>query len=83
QIRRSYAMHYGNGILRNKAHWAPRSNSLDGPAFWTKAALTAAWRKTGMEKKNTYKRVLSYKVDPDAPLGVVPVAEKDRTTVIL
>ncbi|MDT7606761.1 MAG: hypothetical protein QOG96_1264, partial [Pseudonocardiales bacterium] len=83
QIRRSYAMHYGNGILRNKAHWAPRSNSLDGPAFWTKAALTAAWRKTGMEKKNTYNRVLSYKVDPDAPLGVVPLAEKDRTTVLL
>ncbi|MDT7629798.1 MAG: hypothetical protein QOI50_1728, partial [Pseudonocardiales bacterium] len=51
--------------------------------FWTKAALTAAWRKTGMEKKNTYKRVLSYKVDPDAPLGVVPLAEKDRTTVLL
>jgi hypothetical protein len=44
RIRRSYAMHYGNGILRNKGHWAPRSSSLNGPAFWAKAGLTAAWQ---------------------------------------
>lgn len=80
-IRRSYAMHYGNGILRNKAHWAPKSHSLDGPAFWAKAGLTAAWRKSGMQKKQSYKRVLSYRVDPSAPLGVVPLDEKERITV--
>jgi hypothetical protein len=80
-IRRSYAMHYGNGILRNKAHWPPKSSSLDGPAFWAKAGLTAAWRKSGMQKKQGYKRVLSYRVDPSAPLGVVPLDEKDRITV--
>jgi hypothetical protein len=80
-IRRSYAMHYGNGILRNAAHITPRSQSLDGPAFWTKVGLTAAWRKSGMQKKQSYKRVLTYKVDPDAPLGVVPLAEQDRKTV--
>jgi len=83
KIRRSYAMHYGNGVLRNNAHWAPKSSSLDGPAFWAKVGLTAAWRKSGMEKKQGYKRVLTYKVDPDAPLGVVPLEEKDRTTVSL
>jgi hypothetical protein len=76
-------MHYGNGVLRNNAHWAPKSSSLDGPAFWAKVGLTAAWRKSGMEKKQGYKRVLTYKVDPDAPLGVVPLEEKDRTTVSL
>jgi hypothetical protein len=81
EIRRSYAMHYGNGILRNKARWAPKSSSLDGPAFWAKVGLTAAWRKAGMEKKEGYKRVMTYKVDPSAPLGVVPLEEKDRTVV--
>jgi hypothetical protein len=79
-VRRSYAMHYGNGILRNVAHWNPRSSSLDGPAFWAKAALTAAWRKSGLQNKQGYKRVMSYKIDPDAPLGVVPVEENDRVT---
>jgi hypothetical protein len=82
-IRRSYAMHYGNGILRAKAGWTPRSSSLDGPAFWTKAALTAAWRKSGMQAKEGYKRVLTYKVDPDAPLGVVPLPEHERSVVTL
>ena len=83
EIRRSYAMHYGNGILRNKLGWAPRSSSLDGPAFWAKVGMTAAWRKSGMEKKNTYQRRLTYKVDPEAPLGVVPLDEKDQVTVKL
>jgi hypothetical protein len=80
-IRRSYAMHYGNGILRNAVHVRPRSSSLDGPAFWAKAGLTAAWRRSGMQKKQSYKRVLTYRVDPAAPLGVVPLEEKDRITV--
>src|SRR5258707_12001317 len=44
KIRRSYAMHYGNGVLRNNAHWAPKSSSLDGPAFWAKVGLTAGPR---------------------------------------
>jgi len=83
EIRRSYAMHYGNGILRDKCHWTPRSRSLDGPAFWAKVGMTAAWRKTGMEKKHTYQRLLSYKVDPDAPLGVVPLDAKDQVVVKL
>ena len=80
-VRRSYARHYGNGILRNVLHWKPRSSSLDGPAFWAKAGLTAAWRKSGMQKKQGYKRTMSYKIDPQAPLGVVPIAEQDRATV--
>jgi hypothetical protein len=54
---------------------------LDGPAFWAKAGLTAAWRRSGMQKKQSYKRVLTYRVDPAAPLGVVPLEEKDRITV--
>jgi hypothetical protein len=36
-----------------------------------------------MQKKQGYKRVLSYKVDPDAPLGVVPLDDKDKITVTL
>jgi hypothetical protein len=35
QVRRSYAMNYGNGLLRREAHWRPRSRSLDGTAFWS------------------------------------------------
>jgi hypothetical protein len=80
-VRRSYARHYGNGILRTAAHWNPRSSSLDGPAFWAKAALTAAWRKSGLQNKQGYKRVMTYRIDPGAPLGVAPIEENDRSTV--
>ena len=69
EIRRSYAMHYGNGILRNKGHWAPKSSSLDGPAFWAKVGLTAVYRKSGLQNKNGYQRVAKFVVDPDQPLG--------------
>lgn len=81
RIRRSYAMHYGNGILRNAAHLNPKSRSLDGPMFWAKVGLTAAWRKSGMDAKQGYQRVLTYKVDPSAPLGVVPLNDTERKKV--
>ena len=76
-VRRSYAMNYGNGLLR-RAHWRPRSRALDGPAFWGKAALTAAWRLGGMETTHSYRWVPGYRVDPDAPDGVRPLPT-DRT----
>jgi hypothetical protein len=82
-IRRSFARHYGNGVLRNSLRWRPRSSSTDGPAFWTKAALTAAWRTSGMHRRQGFKRVLNYRVDPDAPNGRVFVPEAQRTSVDL
>lgn len=81
QVRRSYAMNYGNGILRRDLHWRPRSRSLDGPGFWAKVALTGAWRATGLHSRTSYKRVLTHQVDPDAPLGRRALAEKDQVVV--
>jgi len=81
QIRRSYAMNYGNGILRREMHWRPRSRSLDGPGFWAKVALTGAWRATGLHGRTSYRRILTYEVDPDAPLGRSALAEKDHVVI--
>jgi hypothetical protein len=67
QVRRSYAMNYGNGLLRSLAHWRPRSHETSGAAFWAKAALTAAWRASGMQAKQSYRWVPGYRIDPDAP----------------
>lgn len=80
QVRRSYAMNYGNGLLRREAHWRPRSRSLDGTAFWAKAALTAAWRVSGMQTKHSYRWVPGYRVDPDAPNGVRPITTKPHSS---
>lgn len=73
-IRRSYAMNFGNGVLRRELGWTPKSRALSGPAFWTKVALTAFWRKSGMRKKQSFKRIMQYRVNPNAPEGISPVA---------
>ncbi len=79
EIRRSFARHYGNGILRNTLHRRPRSSSTDGPAFWGKVALTAAWRAGGLHGKQAPRPARRYRIDPDAPLGRVPAPERAAT----
>lgn len=70
QVRRSFMMNYGNGILRSHFGWTPRSRALEGAAFWTKAGLSSAWRVSGLNKRTKFKPVMSYLVDPHAPGGV-------------
>jgi hypothetical protein len=60
-------MNYGNGVLRRDVKWQPRSRNTSGPAFWAKAGLTAAYRFSGVQKKTSYQRLLSYRIDPEAP----------------
>jgi hypothetical protein len=71
RIRRSWAMNYGNGVLRSLG-WTPRSRACEGAAFWAKVGITAAWRKT-MQEKQSYKRVPEFVPDPQAPNGVRPI----------
>lgn len=75
-IRRAFALTYGNGLLRNKIHYAPRSQHATGPAFWAKAGMALAWRKAGLQNRQSYRRTVRYHVDPDAPNGVRPTGEQ-------
>jgi hypothetical protein len=72
QVRRSYAMNYGNGILRNLG-LRPKSRNLAGPAFWGKAGLTAAWRLSGLQRQQSFVRKFKYRIDPSREGGLVPV----------
>jgi hypothetical protein len=69
-IRRNYAMNFANGVLRREFGWRPRSRSINGPSFWPKAALALAWRLSGMQDRQRYKRQVALKVDPRAPDAV-------------
>lgn len=71
EIRRSWAMNYGNGVLRSHG-WNPRSRATEGAAFWAKVGITAVWRKT-FQAKQSYRRVPEFVPDPDAPNGVRPI----------
>jgi hypothetical protein len=67
EVRRSYAMNYGNGILRSVLGWLPRSRATTGAALLAKAGLTATWRLSGMQHKHSYRWVPTYRIDRDAP----------------
>lgn len=72
EIRRHFAVHYGNGILRQFG-WKPKSTDLYGPNAWAKIGLTAAWRLSGQQKRQSYKRQMRFKLDSNAPGLLVPI----------
>ena len=80
EVRRSYAMNYGNGLLRTVGHWRPRSRSTTGPAFWAKVAMTAAWRASGMQRSHRYRWEPGYRIDLDAPNRVRPIGQPPART---
>ncbi len=71
-IRRNFAMRYGNGVLRQFG-WTPKSKDLYGPTLWAKVALTAAWRLTGQQKRQAFRRTMSYELDPKTPGLLRPI----------
>ncbi|MFN3892249.1 MAG: hypothetical protein ACK4MV_17790 [Beijerinckiaceae bacterium] len=73
EVRRSFAMRYGNGVLRQFG-WTPKSKDLYGPNLWTKVALTAAWRLSGQQKRQAFRRTMSYDLDPAAPGLLRPIS---------
>jgi hypothetical protein len=75
-IRRTYAVNYGNGLLRRYG-WKPRSAATSGPAFLAKAGLTAFYRKSGLQNKNGYQRIAKLIVDPNTPTGARPLPESE------
>ena len=79
EVRRSFAMNYGNGLLRTVGHWRPRSRSTTGPAFWAKVAMTAAWRASGMQHNQRYRWVPGHRIDLDAPNCVRPIVQPPAT----
>lgn len=66
EIRRHFAVHYGNGILRQFGY-APKSTDLYGPNAWAKFALTLAWRLSGQQKRQSYKRSTRFRLDASFP----------------
>jgi hypothetical protein len=74
EIWRHFAVQYGNGLLRQFG-WTPRSSDLYGPTAWAKFAMTAAWRLTGQQKRQAYKRQMRFTLDRSAPGLLVPIAQ--------
>lgn len=75
-IRRKQMINMANGILRHKAGVAPKSRSIDGPAFWAKAALQAGVKRAGLLKKERKaRRAVDFKLDPEHAGAIIDLRE--------
>jgi len=64
-----------NAVLRNRLHWRPRSRGVDGPAYWAKAALQAAWRRSPWAASTQRAhRPIEFRLAPEVPGGIVDLA---------
>lgn len=81
-IRRKMMLNMANGLIRQKLGIEP-GIAVNGPAFWTKAAMQAALRRTGLLKTAREERLqLTFKLDPTNPGQIIDLVEppQDVTT---
>lgn len=69
EVRRNYAVHYGNGILRRVLNVQHLSPATTGPNYWTKFATMAAARALSLQKGREQVFKVDFAVDPKAPGG--------------
>ena len=73
-IRRQQMLNMGNGIMRHKLRLTPRGQSTSGPAFWTKAALQAGFKRAGLLKKERKaRRGIEFRLDKAQPGVLVDI----------
>ena len=71
-IRRSHMVTVANGIMRHKMGLQPRSQSISGPVFWSKAVFQKAMKNTSMVKKiNKPRKPATFTFDRSRPGAIV------------
>jgi hypothetical protein len=76
-IRRSNMVIRANGISRYRFGWAPRSTSISGISFWSKAVLQKALGKSSwMKKQKAERRPIEFKLDRANLGSIVETAKR-------
>lgn len=74
-IRRSQMVTMANGVLRRHFGLRPSSRRLDGPGFWAKAVLQAAWRRAPWAQSlQRRQRPIDFRLAHDAADGMLDIA---------
>ena len=68
-VRRNYAVHFGNGIIRRTLGVQNLSAETSGPSYWMKLGTTAAARALKLQKGREQVFHIDFEVDPSAPGG--------------
>ena len=71
-LRKSYAVNYGNGVLR-KFGFNTLSQSINGPTVYPKAALAMFWRSMQLNQRNKFVRMIDFAIDPEQDTGITDV----------
>ena len=69
EIWRSYAVHYGNGVLRRTVGLQHPSTRADSFAVYPKAASALIWKKLGRQASGDVIKNRDFCVDPASPNG--------------
>lgn len=67
----SYAVHYGNGVLRRTVGWNKSSTVPNGLHVYPKAASAFLWKKMGKQITGDVVKKRDFMIDPSAPNGRV------------
>lgn len=73
EIWNSYAVNFGNGVLRRTAGLNALSRAPEGLHVYPKAALALIWKKLKIQKARSFSHKIEFRVDPDAEDGMVPI----------
>ncbi|MGN7918256.1 hypothetical protein [Lysobacter antibioticus] len=79
EIRRNHMINLANAILRRHLGYTPHTRKLSGPSFYAKAALQAAWRRSGrLDALRRTARPVDFRLDAEVPGRIVDLAEPAR-----
>ncbi len=73
EVRNTYAVNYGNGVMRRALGYNARNTQPHGLHVYPKAAMAMAWKKLGMEKVRAYKDEVDFTIDVNNPLGIADI----------
>ena len=74
EIWNSYAVHYGNGVLRRTLGIENPSTAPNGLHVYPKAASAFAWKKMGRQIKGDVIKRRDFRIDAASPIGRSPIA---------
>lgn len=74
EIWRSYAVHYGNGVLRRSLGLRNPSARADGLSVYPKAAAALVWKKLGRQTAGDVVKQREFRLDNASPDGRVALA---------
>lgn len=70
ETMKRYGVYFTNGYFSRHLGMGPMSTTTKGLTPWIKGAIAAGLKKSGLQKEYRRQKIVSFRVDPTAPLGV-------------